>query len=347
MLRNKLYIDAKELKDSEPQLFCTAHICLIFKLNTYADYRVKYDELRQIVRMPKGPELLYILRCEHSKLKTQYDRDYDALFRIKKSRSLSGVLTVAVFTSPYPTSQGKIQKFSCQWDCYFCPNEPGQPRSYDPREPGNARARKNNYDPVKQFWDRCDQYFINGHPVDKIELIILGGTWESYPKDYRDNFIRDLYYAGNTYYDLEKISNPREKLSLIEERTRNQSVECKIIGLTVETRPDTIKASVLKEFREYGVTRVQMGAQHIDDRLLDTINRRHGEGVTKRALKLLLDNCFKCDAHYMPDLPQPKKTGLSKSTKLTLDTIDRTFDVYQADIKLGFVIATDPDLQFC
>ena len=217
------------------------------------------------------------------------------LFIKKRGKSLSGVLVITILTSPYPDGQ----KFSCEWNCYFCPNEPDQPRSYLHDEPAVLRANRNAFDPIKQIIDRIRTLEVNGHPIDKIELLILGGTWTSYPETYKENFICDSFYACNTYFDIEK----REKLSLYEEKLINETSQVKIIGITIELRPDCINANELRKFRNYGITRVQMGAQHINDDILSKINRGCTYKHLVRAIKLLKDSCYKLDLHIMPNLP--------------------------------------------
>ena len=107
------------------------------------------------------------------------DLPLNRLLITKAGKSTSGVLVITVLTSPYPSHGGKTQKFSCEWNCYYCPNEPDQPRSYLHDEPSVLRANRNRFDPVLQFNDRALALAMNGHPVDKIELLILGGTWVS------------------------------------------------------------------------------------------------------------------------------------------------------------------------
>ena len=178
------------------------------------------------------------------------------------------------------------------------------------------RANANGFDPVLQFTDRAATLAMNGHPVDKIELLVLGGTWASYPLEYQEEFCRDcectrprregrrtdekkVYYAANTFYQRQK----RPRLSLMQEQKINESTTCKIIGLTLETRPDCINAEELRQFRRYGCTRVQLGVQHTDDAVLRKINRGHGRAEAARAVQLLKDACYKIDIHLMPNLP--------------------------------------------
>ena len=103
----------------------------------------------------------------------------------KSSKSQSGVLVITVLTSPFPRVGEEVQRFSCAWDCYYCPSEPGQPKSYLHDEPAVKRANENRFDAVLQFTDRAATLAMNGHPVDKIELLVLGGTWASYPHEYQ------------------------------------------------------------------------------------------------------------------------------------------------------------------
>ena len=253
---------------------------------------------------PRMFQLFYIyreLRREHN---LGENLSLEEHLTTKKVRRLSGVMVITVLSSPYPTYKlpnGKVkkQRFSCKHNCYYCPNEPGQPRSYLKDEPAVARANKNEFDAVRQFYDRASTYYTIGHPVDKIELLVLGGTWSEYPVQYQEEFIRDLFYAANTFYDTTK----RKPLSLVEEQIINETSKCRIIGLTLETRPDSITPEEIKRFRYYGCTRVQIGVQHTDDEILRIINRGCYLEDTIRAIKLLKDACYKIDIHLMPDLP--------------------------------------------
>ena len=177
-----------------------------------------------------------------------------------------------------------------------------QPRSYISSESAVKRGNRNHFDAYKQFIDRISGLEMCGHPLDKIEILVLGGTWSNYPLNYKDEFIRDLHYAANTYYDiLQGIK--RERLSLDEEMKLNMNASCRIIGLTLETRPDCINKREIIQLRKYNCTRVQLGVQHIDDEILKNINRKCYLKDTIRAIRLLKDNAFKIDIHIMPDLP--------------------------------------------
>lgn len=221
----------------------------------------------------------------------------------KAVRSNSGVVVITVVTAP--------GKFSCPHDCHYCPDEPGQPRSYLSTEPAVARANQNEFDPVRQFYDRADSLAKQTHTVDKVEIIVLGGTWSGYPKDYQEEFCRDLFYAANTFDEDsvklgqrgEAAAKRRKRLSLLEEQQLNERADVKIIGLTLETRPDHITWQETQRLRRLGCTRVQIGVQHTDDEVLRTVNRGHLRRHAVDAVRMLKTCGFKVDIHIMPDLP--------------------------------------------
>ena len=214
-----------------------------------------------------------------------------------RCRGISGVSVITIFLSPYPNGQ----KFTCKWNCNYCPNEPGQPRSYLFGEPGVLRANQTGFDCVKQMLARIKAYQVNGHPTDKFEVLILGGTIHSYPKDYLEQYMRDIFYAANICADSN--DPPREPYTLQMEKSLNTNSQHRVIGVTVETRPDCITAEELQHFRRWGVTRVQIGIQHTDDEILRKVNRGCSHKHTLHALTLLRDSCFKVDIHIMPNLP--------------------------------------------
>ena len=175
-----------------------------------------------------------------------------------------------------------------------------QPRSYLSSEPAVSRANQNGWDCVAQFRDIAGKRIVCGHNVTKVEGIVIGGTWSYYPKDYQDRFIRDFYYAANTLYSSLPI---RERKSLSEEIKINETTRCRVIGLTLETRPDFITKREIIRLRNFGCTRVQLGIQHINDDILRYINRGCNHSKSVKAIKLLKDAGFKVDIHLMPDLP--------------------------------------------
>lgn len=202
--------------------------------------------------------------------------------RMKPVRSLSGVTTVTVLTKPYP----------CPGKCIFCPDDVRMPKSYIIDEPGAARAYQHNFDPYVQVKSRLDSYEANGHPTDKIELLILGGTWSSYRKDYQEFFIKRCFDAMN-----EVDSTTLEEAHRINETALHRNV-----GLVIETRPDEINAKELAWLRKLGVTKVQMGVQSLDDHILEINKRGHTVAEALQATSLLRAASFKIVLHWMPNL---------------------------------------------
>lgn len=287
-------------------------------------------------------------------------------------RENSGVMVFSIFTSPYPkviehqiinNEDGSVtleeteryvfedKKFSCKFDCAMCPDVPDQPRSYPKEEPGVMRATQNNHDPIRQFIDRAEQYISQGHHIDKCEVIIQGGTWDSYPYEYREQFIRDIFYVANNLdnifdfkvkYLMENLRNDDLMMkefkknivpnTIEKEINNNVTALVRIIGLTPETRPDQVKPENLQTLRKFGVTRVQLGIQHINDKILRRINRGCYHKHTIEAIKLLKDCGFKVDGHFMPDLPKPLN-------------VDESFDMIEEDKKMFEAINTDPDMK--
>lgn len=247
---------------------------------------------------------VYLQLKNADKVDTSNEQILRKTLQIKPCKSWSGIITLTIFTGPHPeftNEKGERvkQDFSCAFSCSFCSCEPGQPKSYLTLEPAVLRANRNNFDCCEQIWDRLTGLYMTGHDIDKIELIVSGGTWSSYPQQYREEFCRDIYYAVNTYSDpLPR----RSRLSISEEKTINQTAKNRIVGLTIETRPDSITSQEIRCLRKYGVTRVQLGIQHIDDAVLDMNNRKCKTERTYKALRLLKENCYKIDAHWMLNL---------------------------------------------
>ena len=252
--------------------------------------------------------------------KIQPNPGLEKLLIARASRKRSGVIVVSTLTSPYPTytKNGKkiTQRFSCKHDCFFCPQEKkkvtvekkgstqekwvdAMPRSYLRHEPACQRANRADFEPIKQVDDRLSSYYINSLPIDKLEVIVLGGTCTEYPREYMEEYVRDLFYAANTF----PSSRNRKPLSLVEEHRINETSSSRIIGLTLEMRPDSITMEEIAWMRYLGVTRVQIGVQHVDDAILKKNNRGCYTVDTIRALKLLYESSFKVIGHLMPDLP--------------------------------------------
>lgn len=214
----------------------------------------------------------------------------------------SGVLVITITLAP--------GKFSCKYDCSYCPTETDlngkqtQPRSYISTEPAMLRGLAAGFDIKGQFKNRVESYIYNGSiksgdmGIYKMEVRLVGGTWESYPIEYREQVINEVYWAANT------IGCPdREIKCLGDEILENETAKYRVIGLTIETRPDNITEGSIRDYCRWGITRVELGVQHFDDRVLKKNNRKCYLVDTIRAIKMLKQCAFKVHVHLMPDMP--------------------------------------------
>ncbi len=219
------------------------------------------------------------------------DRDPALLKVLRKRdvRTLSGIAPVTVLTKPYP----------CPGRCAYCPTEARMPKSYIASEPAAQRALKLQFDPYEQMARRIEAFEANGHSADKIELIVLGGTWSYYDEEYQETFIKGLFDAANGFASD----------TLEEAQTKNETAQHRIIGLTLETRPDYVTKEELWRMRRYGCTHVQIGVQTLDQQVLDLIKRDDTVANIARATAMLRDFGFKVTYHLMPGLPGATPEG--------------------------------------
>lgn len=218
--------------------------------------------------------------------KIQRNENLEKMLKTREIRTLSGVAPVAVLTKPY----------HCPGKCVFCPNEKEMPKSYLANEPAVMRAIGTNFDPFQQVKTRIDALTLTGHNTDKIELIIMGGTWSYLKTQYQRWFIKRCFDAMN--------NSRKSKLSnLTDAMGKNEKSKHRCVGLTLETRPDYIHLKEIKKMRQMGCTKVELGIQAIDDKIL-RLNRR-GNNVRQiiNATKLLKNAGFKIVYHIMPNLP--------------------------------------------
>ena len=212
-----------------------------------------------------------------------------------------------VLTKPFP----------CPSHCIFCPNDPEMPKSYIKSEPGAMRAWLNQFDPLKQVYNRLYSLSQTWHKTDKIEMIVLWWTRDFYPDDYKEEFIKNLYDACNTFDDLiienKKSSSDRkyafnitnqDKIaysnSLDEAITRNETAPHRIIWLTIETRPEFVTDENCQKRRAMWVTRIEMGVQSTDNEILDLNQRWHHIEEVHKALHKLRQYALKFSIHIMP-----------------------------------------------
>ncbi len=209
------------------------------------------------------------------------------ILRRKIVRTISGVTIVAVMTEPFPCPQEE--------PCAYCPGGPsyGVPQSYTGHEPAAMRGIQNEYSPYEQVKKRIEQLEAIGHQVDKVELIIMGGTFPSTPLDYQENFVRQCL---NAVTETESASLEEAKREAETSRIRN-------VGITVETRPDWAKKEHINHMLSMGVTRVELGVQNIYDDIYERVNRSHRIQDVIEATRTLKDAGLKIVYHLMPGLP--------------------------------------------
>lgn len=205
----------------------------------------------------------------------------------KTTRTISGVTVVAVMTKPNPCPQPE--------PCAYCPGGPrlGVPQSYTGFEPASMRGIQNKYDPYLQVRTRTQQLEAIGHEVDKIELIIMGGTFPATPAEYQAWFIQRC---------LDAITE-QESSSLAEAKKNAETSRIRNVGITVETRPDWAKKTHVDRMLDMGVTRVEMGVQNPSDEIYNLVGRTHSVQDVVEATQVTKDAGLKVAYHMMPGLP--------------------------------------------
>ncbi len=278
------------------------------------------DELCKIYTPKQFPSLIQILLYLKNKN-----------LKIKPQRTLSGVAPIAVMTKPIACKHGK---------CIYCPGGPKSifgniPQSYTGKEPAALRAIRNKFDPYLQIFNRLEQYTLLNQIPEKVELIVMGGTFPSFNKIYQEQFITycfkalndfsSLFYKNkfnfkkfNDFFELpsedihdksrinhlhEKILKLKAKSSLEKEQKRNETSKIKDIALCIETRPDYCKKIHINQMLKLGTTRVELGVQTVYNDILKKINRAHSLQDSIAATQLLKDSFLKCCYHIMLDLP--------------------------------------------
>jgi elongator complex protein 3 len=214
----------------------------------------------------------------------------EKLLKTRPVRSLSGIVNVSVLSKPY----------KCPGQCIYCPEERNIPKSYLSGEPAVERAKRLKYDPYLQVKKRIEVLEMSGHPADKIELRVIGGTWSYYDSKYKNWFVKKCFEAANG-----KKSND----SLEKEQKKNEKAKHRIIGLSFETRPDFINQKEIKEMRKLGATKIELGVQSVYENVLKLNKRGHGIKETIKATELLKNAGFKVSYQMMLNLPgsNPKK----------------------------------------
>ena len=237
---------------------------------------------------------VYLRHYSHIKV----SQNFLNLLKVVKIRSLSGIVPLSIFTQP---------ENSCPYNCVYCTKQKDAPKSYFSDEAAVMRAIRHQYDPFNQVKDRLIQFYLSGHPIDKIDLIIQGGTFSFYDNQYRQQFVkRAIDCCNSNIIDLIKTGNNNfevESKSLEQAKSINEKARQRIVGITIETRPDFINKKEILFLRNLGVTRVELGVQSTDNNILRLIKRGHTTTDIIKVTKLLKESGFKITYHIMPGLP--------------------------------------------
>jgi len=251
---------------------------------------VKIDICRKygLQAVPKNSALL-------ASASTQDREVLRKILLVKPTRTLSGVAPVAVMTSPAPCPHGK---------CLPCPGGPDHPfkspQSYTGEEPAALRAREHNYDPFAQVHARLEQFELLGHRVDKVELIVMGGTMTARTPEYQEEFVSRCIEAMNTYPGGMAAAEVRDFATV---ETDNETSAIRCVAITFETRPDWCRREHVDRMLHLGVTKVELGVQHVDDAILSYNRRGCSVDDTVAANTFLRDAGMKVGFHMMPNLP--------------------------------------------
>lgn len=229
--------------------------------------------------------------------------EVEGLLRTKPVRTISGVAVVAVMTSPHDCPHGK---------CAYCPGgvENGTAQSYTGREPAALRAAQWGFDPYLQVKARMEQLESIGHPTEKVDLIIMGGTFTAREPGFQEGFVKGCFDAMN--------QTRSEDLAMA--HIANETAKHRCIGLTVETRPDYFYEAQVDKALELGSTRVELGVQTLNDQALERMKRGHGKAESEKASRIARDAGMKVGYHMMPGLPgETPDTDLATFEKLFSD----------------------------
>lgn len=282
-----------------------------YDVDFLAKIKKEFSSKHKLADIPSNIQLIKSYRELLLAWKIKKDIKLEQVLKKRGIRSQSGIVSVQVLTKPRP----------CPGQCIFCPNEPDMPKSYIKSEPWAMRASFNQFDPIKQVYNRLHSLSVTGHDSDKIEMIVLGGTFDSYMYEYKTEFIKQLYDAANTFdeliiddewcgiageskyvFDIMNLKKITYSKTLAEAIKKNESTKHRIIWLTIETRPDFVNDKNCQFWRELGVTRIEIGIQSLDDDVLDANKRGHSVQQIRDAFHIIRKYGFKITSHIMPGL---------------------------------------------
>lgn len=346
----------QQLRDSAQGALDTHQLeMLINSHNSGIDSSAHSTEREKLI--PKRAILPYFLQVKQNNdelwqswnVTPELEERFIRSVRMKPRRTASGVATITVITRPH----------TCSSNCIYCPCDLRMPKSYLANEPACQRAELTFFDPYVQVAARLQALHQMGHSTDKVELIVLGGTWSDYPESYQYWFIKELFRALNewpnspshiqerlNWYTSFGLQNSEEALSsfvaeqqaavfddtatynqafhklydtsqphqsawsqmqstydeLVEQQHVNETAAARVVGLVIETRPDTITPDNLRMFRQLGCTKIQIGIQSTRQRILDANQRQMSVAQIKRAFSLIRLYGFKIHSHLMVNL---------------------------------------------
>ncbi|MBI2671185.1 radical SAM protein, partial [Candidatus Woesearchaeota archaeon] len=309
-----------------------AYLEILEKANENADKlnSIKIEVVKKY-KLKKIPTNIELLENLNEKEKARFSE----ILKTKPVRTLSGVAPIAVMTKPISCKHGK---------CTFCPGGPGSyfgnvPMSYTGNEPSTMRAIRASYDPYLIVFNRIEQYLLLNQVPDKAEVIIQGGTFPSFPDEYQEDVVKNIFKAMNDFSEMffddgkfnfqkfkeffelpgsirdesrtkriqEKILMLKKQCSLEQEQTKNETAKIRCIGLTIETKPDWCFQEHINKMLELGTTRVEVGVQTLYNDILKYTNRGHTIEDSKKSFQLLKDSFLKITAHMMLGLPKSNK----------------------------------------
>lgn len=346
----------KQLRDSSQGALDTHQLeMLINSHNSGIDSSAHSTEREKLI--PKRAILPYFLQVKQNNdelwqswnVTPELEERFIRSVRMKPRRTASGVATITVITRPH----------TCSSNCIYCPCDLRMPKSYLANEPACQRAELTFFDPYVQVAARLQALHQMGHSTDKVELIVLGGTWSDYPESYQYWFIKELFRALNewpnspshiqerlnwytsfglqnseealssfvaeqqaavfddtatynqAFHKLYDISQPHQSAwsqmqstydELVKQQHVNETAAARVVGLVIETRPDTITPDNLRMFRQLGCTKIQIGIQSTRQEILDANQRQMNVAQIKRAFSLIRLYGFKIHSHLMVNL---------------------------------------------
>ncbi len=267
--------------------------------------RSKLEKLKRVIskkyelnRFVRNSEILEFVTA--SETLSEYEKDYLTQFlQIRRVRTISGIAVVAVMTQPSP----------CPGNCIYCPEVRGAPKSYTGREPAAMRGAQNKFLPKNQVEARLSQLESIGHSLDKVHLVIMGGTFLSTPESYQESFVKGCLdgISGITSPDFQNAQKNGETST-----QRN-------VGITFETRPDYCKPVHVNRMLLLGGTWVEIGVQTLSEEIISFIQRHHSIEDVINAIRAARDGGLKVTVHMMPNLFQSPEEDIEMFSLLYSD----------------------------